>query len=185
MEPKASTSRPSTSQSPSHLKAKHKVIKKQHWEPPLVGFYTINVDGAIPSTNGQSGVGLLIRDWNRRVIAAVSMSLPGGYSVEETEAIAVEQGLVLAKELDLEKIIVEGDSLLTIQAVETMDVRGVAAHIIKGIVQTCSSFQEAKVRHIDRNSNKIAHELAQHAKKSREKAVWRSEIPGFCLICLN
>jgi len=44
------------------LKAKHKVIKKQHWEPPPVGFYTINVDGAIPSTNDQSGAGLLIRD---------------------------------------------------------------------------------------------------------------------------
>ncbi|KAK7857205.1 hypothetical protein CFP56_019147 [Quercus suber] len=106
------------------LKAKQKVNKKQQWEPPPVGFYTINVDGAIPSTNGQSGVGLLIRDWNRRVIAAVSMPLPGRYSVEETEAIAVEQGLVLAKELGLEKIIVEGDSLLTIQAVETMVVGG-------------------------------------------------------------
>ncbi|KAK9989566.1 hypothetical protein SO802_029805 [Lithocarpus litseifolius] len=115
------------------LKAKHKVNKKQQWEPPPEGFYTINVDSAIPSTNGQSEVGMLIRDWNRRVIAAVSMPLPGRYSVEEIEAIAVEQGLVLAKELGLEKIIVEGNSLLTIQAVETMDVKGFASHIIKDL----------------------------------------------------
>ena len=119
------------------LEAKHKVNKKQQWEPPLEGFYLINVDGAIPLTKGQSGVGMLIRDWNRRVIAAVSMPLPRRYFVEETEAIAVEQGLVLAKELGLEKIIVVGDSLLTIQAVESMDVwggGGVVGHIIKGII---------------------------------------------------
>ena len=115
------------------LEAKHKVNKKQQWEPPLEGFYLINVDGAIPLTNGQSRVGMLIQDWNRRLIVVVSMPLPRRYSVEETEAIAVEQSLVLAKELGLEKIIVEGDSLLTIQAVETMDVRGVVGHIIKGI----------------------------------------------------
>ncbi|KAF3944257.1 hypothetical protein CMV_029260 [Castanea mollissima] len=42
------------------LKAKHKENKKQQWEPPPEGFYSINVDGAIPLTNGQSGVGLLI-----------------------------------------------------------------------------------------------------------------------------
>nr|POE92492.1 hypothetical protein CFP56_37937 [Quercus suber] len=63
------------------------------------------------------------------------MPLPGRYFVEDIEAITVEQGLVLDKELGLEKIIVEGDSLLTIQAVETMDVRGVVGHIIKGIGQ--------------------------------------------------
>ena len=83
----------------------------------------------------------------------------------------------MAKELDLEKIIVKGDSLLTIQVVETMDVREVVGHIINGIGQVCSSFQEAKVRHIDRNSSKIAHELAQHAKKTSEKSM--NEILGF------
>jgi len=42
------------------LEAKHKVNKKKQWEPPPEGFYLINVDGAIPLTNGQSKVGMLI-----------------------------------------------------------------------------------------------------------------------------
>nr|POF04722.1 hypothetical protein CFP56_74155 [Quercus suber] len=63
------------------LEAKHKVNKKQQWEPPLESFYLINVDAAIPLTNGQSEVGMLIQDWNRRVIAAVSMPFLGRYSV--------------------------------------------------------------------------------------------------------
>ena len=83
----------------------------------------------IPLTNGQFGVGMIIRDWNR-VIVVVSMPLPGRFSIEEIEVIAVEQVLVLAKELGLEKTIIEFDSLLTVQAVELMDFGG---HIIKGI----------------------------------------------------
>ena len=109
---------------------------------------------------------MIIRDWNSRVIAAVSMPLPRRYFVEETGAIAVKQGLVLVKELGLEKIIIECDSLLTVQAVELMDVRRVVGHIIKGIGQGCSSFQKDKVKHIDKDNKKIAHELTQHAKKN-------------------
>ena len=57
------------------LEAKHKVNKKKQWEPPPEGFYLIYVDGAILLTNGQSEVGMLNRDWNRRVIATMFMSL--------------------------------------------------------------------------------------------------------------
>ena len=95
----------------------------------------------------------------------MSMSLPRRYSVEETKSIAVELGLVQVKELGLEKIIIDCDSFLTVQAVKLMDVRRVVGHIIKGIGQGCSSFQKAKVKHIDRDNKKIAHELTQHAKK--------------------
>jgi len=92
----------------------------------------------------------------------------------------------LAKELGSEKIIIEGDSLLTIQVVEAMDVRGVVGHIIKGIGQGFSNFQEVNVRRIDRNNNKITHKLAQQAKKTRKKkSIWRSEIPDFCLTFLD
>ena len=124
-------------------------------------------------------MGMINRDWNSRVIVAMSMSLPRRYSVEETKSIAVELGLVQVKELGLEKIIIDCDSFLTVQAVKLMNVRRVVGHIIKGIGQRCSSFQKAKVKHIDKDNKKIAHELTQHAKKTREKSVWRNEIPNY------
>ena len=88
------------------------------------------------------------------MIAAVSMPLPGRYSVEETEAIVVEQVLVLAKELGLEKIIIEGDSLLTIQAVETMDVRGVVGHIIKVLGRYVAACRRQKSNTLIRTATK-------------------------------
>ena len=66
--------------------------------------------------------------------------LQGRYSVEETEAIAVEQGFVLAKKFGLERVIIESDSLLTFQAVEANDVRRAVGHIVKGILQSLRSF---------------------------------------------
>ena len=159
------------------LDFKHKMDKKDHWEPPRVGFYIINVDGAIPLANGHSGIGIIVWDSDCRFFAAMSMPLQGRYSVEETEAIAMEQGCELAKKLGLERVIIESGSLLTIQAVEANDVIGVVGHIVKSIVQSLCSIQESKIRHSNRTSNKIAHELTQHARRIRETFIWRMEIP--------
>ncbi|XP_075654847.1 uncharacterized protein LOC142625016 [Castanea sativa] len=124
------------------LKIKYMMDKKDHWEPRPVGFYTINVDGAIPLANGHSRIGVIVRDSDNKFVAAMSVPLQGRYYVEETEATAVEQGCVLAKKLGLERVIIESDSLLTVQAVEANDVRGIVSHIVKGIVQSLCSFQE-------------------------------------------
>ena len=43
--------------------------------------------------------------------------------------------------------------------------RGMAGHIIANIIQEMSNFQMVVSRHISRNGNKVAHELAQHAKR--------------------
>ena len=83
-------------------------------KPPPEGVFLINVDGAIPAMDGHSGVGVVIRDWENQVVAAISLTLPGNFAVEETEAIAMEQGFVLAHMLGLEIIMVEGDFLQTI-----------------------------------------------------------------------
>ena len=73
----------------------------------------------------------------------------------------------------------ESDSLLTIQVVEANDVRGAVGHFVKGIVPSFCNFQESKIRHINRTSNKIAHELAQLARRSNESVMWKLEIPKF------
>ena len=96
---------------------KQKETKDWAWKPPPKDVYLINVDGAIPAMEGNSGIGVIVRDWNNQVVAALSMPLSGRFAVEETEAIAMEQGIVLAKELGLNKIILEGDSMQTVQAI--------------------------------------------------------------------
>ncbi|XP_050248722.1 uncharacterized protein LOC126695975 [Quercus robur] len=126
---------------------------------------------------GNSGIGVIIRDWNNQVVAALSKPLSGRFAVEETEAIAMELGIVLARELGLNQIILEGDSMQTVQAICSKDVWGVAGHIIHGILEGMNGFIYAEARYICRNSNKIAHELAQQAKRSGEECKWFDEVP--------
>ncbi|XP_030930729.1 uncharacterized protein LOC115956517 [Quercus lobata] len=154
-----------------------KGTKDRAWKPPPKDVYLINVDGAIPAKEGNSGIGVIIRDWNNQVVAALSKPLSGRFAVEETEAIAMEQGIVLAKELGLNQIILEGDSMQTVQAICNKDVWGVAGHIIHGILEGMNGFIYAEARYICRNSNKIAHELAQQDKRSGEECKWFDEVP--------
>ena len=124
------------------LDFKHKMDMKDHWEPPPVGFYIINVDGTIPLANGRLGNGIIVRESDCRFFAAMSMPLQGRYFVKETKAIAMEQVCVLAKRLGLERVIIESDSLLTVQAVIANYVRGAIGLIVKSIVQSLCSIQE-------------------------------------------
>ena len=50
-------------------------------------------------------------------------------------------------------------------------------NIISGIILEMSKFRMAEVRHISRNSNKIAHELAQQAKRGGDLKSWTGITP--------
>ena len=154
---------------------KEKEIKE--WRPPPEGIFLINVDGAIPAEDGHSGVGVIIWDWESQIVAAMSMPLSGKFAVEETEALAMEKGVILALELGLENVILERDSLQTIQAVKDKECKGMTGHIISGIIHEMSKFKMAEARHINRNGNKIAHELAQQAKRVGELRSWTGTTP--------
>ena len=73
----------------------------REWRPPLEGFFLINVDNAIPAEDGHSGIGIVIWDWESKIAVAVSMPLSRKFAVEETEALVMEKGAILAMELGL------------------------------------------------------------------------------------
>ena len=60
--------------------------------------FKINVYGATSENERNSSVGVVIRDVASNVHVACYKYLQGQYSVEEVEALAMECGLILAKE---------------------------------------------------------------------------------------
>ena len=56
-------------------------------------------------------IGVVIRDSRGEAVAALCRVLPDCFSVDETEVLAVEARILLARELDLHQVIVESDSL--------------------------------------------------------------------------
>ena len=70
---------------------------------PPPKFHKINVDGASSDDGRMSSIGVIIRNSKGDADAALSKTLSGQYTSLETEFIALENGVLLAKELELSK----------------------------------------------------------------------------------
>lgn len=89
-----------------------------HWSIPPRSSFKVNVDGATSTEGiGNSGVGVVIRDEEGRVLAALSKMLPSHHHAEWTELFAMEQGVLLAHEMEPSSVIFKIDALSVIQVV--------------------------------------------------------------------
>ena len=91
--------------------------------------FKINVDGATSEIDRNSSVGVVIRDATGNVHAACCRYLQGQYLVEEVEALAMECGLLLAKEHELSQIILESDTLTAVSNVTAAETSGCLGHV--------------------------------------------------------
>ena len=147
------------------------------WRKPPDGVFKINSDGAAADDGRRSSIGVIIRDCRGQVVAVLCRVLPGCFTVDETEALAIEAGFLLAKELDLNQIIIESDSLSTVQRILSKDCSGGFGHIVNGIVSFLDGFMSWQIWHLKRDFNRVAHELARFAHCNNICQEWRGVSP--------
>ena len=155
------------------------------WTPPPPGVFKVNVDGASSDQEGSSSVGVVIRDSNGQIMAALCLPLQSHFSAELTEVFALEQGVLFAQELQLPRVIFESDALAVIQAVNDKATGSLFGHLIHGILQNCESFESYHFKHLNRRFNSVAHELAQHARRTGICQIWKGVAPPFVLSFLH
>ena len=150
------------------------------WSIPPPSVFKVNFDGACSIVSrGSSGVGVVIRDGSSMVIAALSKLLPSNFPAEWTELFAIEQGLMLAQEMDLPQVMIESDALLTILAINQGNIGGEGGHLVEGILQAKALFSCCSCAYLKRDYNMVAHELAQFAKTNHCSLVWKGVTPPF------
>ena len=88
---------------------------------PKNGLYKVNYDAAIFDSLGYAGLGVVIRDSARQIIATLSQKIGLPHSVETVEALAALRVVVFAKELSVFKVIMEGDCLKVVQALQARE----------------------------------------------------------------
>ena len=66
------------------------------WLPLSVGLCKINVDGALFTSRKQAGIGVVIRDGEARLLAALCRKIKTPLTALEVEAKAYEDGMLLA-----------------------------------------------------------------------------------------
>ena len=138
------------------------------------------MDGASPlDGNDTSGVGAIVRNSDGKVVAALCKALPSIYPAAWTEIFALEQGIFLAQQMAISKVIFESDAALAVQAVSQGSCDGEIGHIIHGILEAKSFFSDCSFRHMNRAFNGATHKLAQFANWNSASHVWKDDFPLF------
>ena len=160
---------------------KNQAAGSERWTPPPPGVFKVNVDGATSEDGRNSSVGAIIRDSCGAVTAAYCKYFQGHYSVAEVEALAMEAGMLLAYNMKISQVIIESDAVSTVSDISAKLVDGSLGHLYQGILAVLSSFSSWKIKHLKREYNKVAHELAHIARVNEASQVWVGDYPSVLL----
>ena len=148
------------------------------WTPPREGWFKINVDGAILSKQKNAGIGVLIRDELGRVEAALSKKVDAPLGAVEVEAKALKAGLMFARDEGLQNVVLEGDSLVLINALcGTASPPASVEPIVMDVLDLCRDFRSIAFSHVRRQRNEPAHLLAKYASSVADFISWIEEDP--------
>ncbi|XP_042958214.1 uncharacterized protein LOC122293826 [Carya illinoinensis] len=102
----------------SHKQSRMQVKKFYRWKAPQPKMLKLNVDGAIFSELGRIGTGAILRDNLGRVLLAASTAERAVEDPEQIELLALLRGLQFCAGMGINKIEVESDCLLVIEALQ-------------------------------------------------------------------
>jgi hypothetical protein len=86
------------------------------WCKPPPRYFKVNVDGSFHHDSHARSIGAVIRDSKGEFIAVLTLFLPHMASLTADEAMEMKEGLSLANRLSCSNVIMESDSLETIEA---------------------------------------------------------------------
>lgn len=133
-------------------------------QPPPIGEYKLNVDGALFFDHQMVSVGAILRNDNGDILLAASMRELTLMQSEHIECLAILKGLQICLQLGISTLIVEFDCLLLVQELQQTGEFGMyLGHILLDIKQMMARFSHISMKFCYRECNGIAHKLAKYA----------------------
>ncbi|KAF7825130.1 putative RNA-directed DNA polymerase [Senna tora] len=152
---------------------------EEEWRAPSWREMKINVDASLKE-QGKSGISCVVRNYQGRCLAAFAKKIPNVDEVDLLEAYAFLEGLELAKRLRCENIILEGDAKKVVDWVNSSAPNlSILGMLIDDIRYAMASFSTVRVQWTPRNSNLVAHRIANFACEINESQIWLEDLPSF------
>ena len=143
--------------------------------------FKVNVDGAVLAELKVVVIGVVIRDMEGKVKAALCKKINALFRPVEAEAKAFEMGIQFAKDMGIRDVLIEGDSLIVQRALNELASPPPSVDaVIVGIQDASADFHHIAFTHVGRQGNKPAQLLAKYAKSINNVLVRIEEIP--CVI---
>ncbi|OEL37052.1 hypothetical protein BAE44_0001927 [Dichanthelium oligosanthes] len=123
-------------------------------------------------------MGCIVRDHRGEVLLSAWRVLRNCATTEEAEAMACLEGVQLVREWIRKPTIIESDCACLIASLlaPTAD-RGRCTYIYQEIKACMILLPKVRIKKVRRECNRVAHELAQLAKRTEHCAVWRVSAP--------
>ncbi|XP_050254838.1 uncharacterized protein LOC126700670 [Quercus robur] len=150
------------------------------WKPPARDQYKVNVDGVVFKHRKKAGIGVVIRDKNGVVIAALSKSINDPLEAAEVEAKAMKTGVLFTRDVGIREAVFEGDLLIICKALQREGEAFSSTHNVLAVtLEQALGFRSSYFSHVKRQGNVPPHLLAQYVKEVENYVVWLEECPNF------
>nr|XP_023924334.1 uncharacterized protein LOC112035735 [Quercus suber] len=148
------------------------------WRPPPANCVKLNFDGTIFPELGKAGLGVVVHDCHGNAIASLSEQASLPFAPVIVVAMAAARAITFAQELGLQEFMLEGDSIAVINTLKSTEPSLTSyGHLLDSAKSTLVTSKCIACTHIRRDGNKVAHNLAKHAKHVRGLSVWVEDIP--------
>ncbi|KAM6545226.1 hypothetical protein CsatB_025962 [Cannabis sativa] len=149
------------------------------WTKPVGNTIKINVDAAIFESQNRYGFGWVARNNEGRLLWAKSSSFCGSVSAEFAEALGLKKVLSWLKDNDLSNVVIESDSLVTIQAVRSsISFSSTFGFCVTECQSLLSNLCDVDLCFIKRYANRVAHHLARASVSYADCMYRESNVPA-------
>jgi ribonuclease HI len=134
----------------------------------------VNCDASLDKTQCRVGLRIIIRDHGGNVLLARSFTKVGTVEPSAAEAMALFQGVIQCQSLGLQKLILEGEAKVVLDALGKKIInRSRYGHLVEDIRVILNSFPHWRCKYVSsREANNAAHKLAKAAT-----TIWSMETP--------
>jgi ribonuclease HI len=156
--------------------------ERVQWSKPEPRFMKLNVDVAYYDDSRSGSFGAVIRDYQGNFMGAKCDIIPSAASASMAEAIATREGLMLANSMGINRLIVESDSIETVEAC-TGEARwwNESAAFYADCIDISSSIGTVSFKFCPREANQVAHEIAKFCFLNALNCNWVDDPPSFLL----
>ena len=125
--------------------------------------------------SGSCGIGVVIRNAQGQLMGAMSKKLEFPLGATKVEAKAFEEGLLLAEDLGLKYVILEGDAQVVTNALSGKCIPPSSIQMfVVGTKLWRQKVQDWKISHVCRTGNHATHLMARNAK-----------LVSDCVVCIE
>ena len=161
---------------PSKINNSPKTMHHIGWRSPPTGFFKLNTNGSARENPSGASVGGIIKDMSGSWISSYSRKFGHTHSMA-AELWGLRDGLMLATNQNIKKIIVEVDALAVVNLFSYENVEFNSTHPYSAIIIDyrffLQHFEEAQVKHIHHEANHCTDLLAKEEFNSPRNFIVR------------